>query len=359
MTETMQAETTPAWTIADISDGGERITHLYPNDCYFAHLSIYYFAAQFVQNKVVLDAGSGAGYGSAYLAEHGARYVYALEISPEAVAFSRHHFSRPNLSYQVMDLQQIRGFEPRSIDAIFSSNVLEHIPDPMQFLHHAWQLLKPDGVLIIAVPPIISADLQADNLANPYHLNIWSPQQWQHALSSFFANIHYYRHGFDKPGIVLDFANAPEQTLVNERDFTIAPVPLEQAAHTPTLTAIFVARRPRPVDDLSYPKQQLTFIDDSFTIPANDPVAGQMSAQLARKLQELQRLKVQLAEQEQRIRMSSHPEQIEQLEATIAVKNAHIAHLETLIKAIEAGWTMRGLRLLHHVLALLRRRIRR
>ena len=40
MIDKIQAETTPEWTVADISDGGERITHLYPNDCYFAHLSV-------------------------------------------------------------------------------------------------------------------------------------------------------------------------------------------------------------------------------------------------------------------------------------------------------------------------------
>lgn len=355
MIEKIQAETTPEWTVAEISDGGERITHLYPNDCYFAHLSIYYFAMQFVQDKVVLDAGSGAGYGSAYLAEHGARYVHALEISPAAVAFSQHHFSRPNLSYQVMDLQQISGFDPHSIDVIFSSNVLEHIPDPMQFLHHAWRLLKPGGVMMIAVPPIISADLQADNLANPYHLNIWTPRQWHHALSSFFAEIQYYRHDFDKPGIVLDFGNSPEQTRVNEADFVIAPTALERAAETPTLTAIFVAQHPRAAREIRYPEQQLTFIDDSFTIPPDDPIAPRMSAQLARKIQELHQLKAQLAQREQMAAPPADPSQIKRLEAMITAKNAHIAHLEALIKRIESGRLMRGLRLLNGLLALLRR----
>lgn len=364
MIEKIQAEATSEWTVADISDGGERITHLYPNDCYFAHLSIYYFAKQFVQDKIVLDAGSGAGYGSAYLAEHGARYVHAIEISPEAVAFSRHHFSRPNLSYQVMDLQQISGFEQHSIDVIFSSNVLEHIPDPMQFLHRAWQLLKPDGLMLIAVPPIISEDLQADNLANPYHLNIWTPQQWHHALSSFFAEIQYHRHDFDKPGIVLDFTNSPEQTRVDETDFVIAPIPVEQAAQTPTLSALFVAKRPRTADQVRYPDQRLSFIDDSFTIPAGDPIAQRMSAQLARKMQELRQIQAQLAAVSQSPQVN--PEQITQLEAmieaqnahiaqletAIGAKNAHIARLEALIKRIESG---RVMRLLNQLSARLRR----
>jgi hypothetical protein len=50
--------------IDEIMNKGERVTHLYPNDCYYGHLSIYYFALQFCQGGTVLDAGSGAGYGS-------------------------------------------------------------------------------------------------------------------------------------------------------------------------------------------------------------------------------------------------------------------------------------------------------
>ena len=45
----------------EIAFGGERVTHLYPNDLYYAHLSIYWFASKFVKDKIVLDAGCGDG----------------------------------------------------------------------------------------------------------------------------------------------------------------------------------------------------------------------------------------------------------------------------------------------------------
>jgi hypothetical protein len=61
--------------VQEISDGGERVTHLERNFVYYVHLSIYDFALQFCQDGLVLDAGSGAGYGSAYLAGSGARHV--------------------------------------------------------------------------------------------------------------------------------------------------------------------------------------------------------------------------------------------------------------------------------------------
>src|SRR5207244_2767236 len=79
------------WTVEKITDAGERVTHLFPNDCYVAHLSIYRLVRASVAGAAVLDAGSGAGYGAAYLARHGAREVRGIDASPKAVAFSRQH----------------------------------------------------------------------------------------------------------------------------------------------------------------------------------------------------------------------------------------------------------------------------
>src|SRR4030043_1547903 len=53
---------------ADVPYTGERVVPAYKNDCFYAHLSIYNFAKEFVKNKIVLDAGCGSGYGTYYLA---------------------------------------------------------------------------------------------------------------------------------------------------------------------------------------------------------------------------------------------------------------------------------------------------
>lgn len=98
-----------ALEIMAIGNGGERMTHLYPNDCYYAHLSLYRFAAVLAAGKRVLDAGSGAGYGAAYLATHGARQVLGLDISAEGIAFSQRHFRHPNLTFARRDIQALPG----------------------------------------------------------------------------------------------------------------------------------------------------------------------------------------------------------------------------------------------------------
>src|SRR5574341_608650 len=202
-----------------VSDGGERVTHLCPNDCYYAHLSIYDFALQFSQNANVLDAGSGPVYGTAYLADNGAGFVWGIDVEEHAVKFCQHYFKRPNVKFKTMDLQNISGFPAHSFDFVFSSNVLEHIPDVRAFLRVICRLIKSDGVLVIAVPPITNAELRAADLENPYHLNIWSPRQWHNVLNQYFSEVQLYRHVFNRPGVPLDFHNTPEQTVISQKDF--------------------------------------------------------------------------------------------------------------------------------------------
>lgn len=269
----MSNPTTPAWTYAEISDNGERVTHLFPNDCYYAHLSLYYFALQFCQpgGSVILDAGAGAGYGTDYLAAHNAGQVCGCELSEKAVAFSRDHFQRPNLEYRVADLQQLPGFTDQSFDLIFSSNVLEHLPDVMAFLRRAWALLKVEGVMVIAVPPIVNQLDWDRNLYNVYHLNLWSPRQWQQVLASFFTEVQAYWHGFNKPGVPLDFYHTPEQCQVNEKDFFFKPIPVDTFYREDTLTTIFVARRPRAPQAVPALNARPQFVEGSFTRRLHEP----------------------------------------------------------------------------------------
>lgn len=284
--------TEPASNLEDaarVTAGGERVTHLWPNDCYYAHLSIYYFALPLVQDALVLDAGSGAGYGAAYLAEHGARHVEAVDVSEEAVAFSQKYFQRPNLRYQAMSLEELSGFSPASFNVIFSSNVLEHVPNVLNFFKTAHHLLKPGGTLVAAVPPIFDETSKKANVDNLYHLNIWSPRQWHHVLSMFYEEVECYQHRFDQPGKTLDFWNQPEQTTIREQDFSFPAVPLE-GLYEPTLTAVFIARKPKA----ALPSLKLDFVDDSYTRPPSatpppPPPASTSPARLLRRAGEVAR----------------------------------------------------------------------
>jgi SAM-dependent methyltransferase len=227
---------------------------------------------KYCHGSTVLDAGSGAGYGTAYLADHGAKNVVGVDLDMDSVVFSQDHFLLPNLKYRIMDVGVITGFSPGQFDLIFSSNTLEHVPNILGFFRKAQQLLNPIGTVIIAVPPITRDIDWTENIANPYHLNIWTPRQWYSVLGQFFEDVQPYWHGFTNNQVRLDFLNTPEQTVISEYDFEFQPIKVDDFYRRPTLTAIFLARSPRPEKDLPLEGLELKFVDQSFSRPS--PLGG-------------------------------------------------------------------------------------
>jgi SAM-dependent methyltransferase len=183
-------------------------------------------------------------------------------VSSKAVAFSRHHFRRPNLEFAVADLQQL-SFPAGFFDFIYSSNTLEHVSDVPGFLRSAHATLKPTGSLLVAVPPITDDRLTYLNLVNPYHVNIWSPRQWEFTLGQFFGDVEVYLHGIGGIGA----ESREEGSPTSERDFVIARGSVAEMYELFTLTAIFVASSPRDASALPPAGSRVEFVDESFTRP--------------------------------------------------------------------------------------------
>jgi len=58
----------------------------------------------------------------------------------------------PNVEYRLLDAQDMSQFTDASFDLIFSSNVLEHVPDLMRCLAECRRVLKDDGLMIHSMP---------------------------------------------------------------------------------------------------------------------------------------------------------------------------------------------------------------
>jgi 2-polyprenyl-3-methyl-5-hydroxy-6-metoxy-1,4-benzoquinol methylase len=229
----------------DLSYTGERVLPTQRNDCFYAHLSLYNFAKDFVQNKVVVDTGCGVGYGTYYLAVNGAKAVYGVDISEEAIRFAKERYRAPNLTYVQMDCQNI-SYHEKFVDVIFSSNMIEHLENYHAFLKAIKDVLMDDGVLILATPPLYGGEPVEDN---PFHHTNLKVGEWIDILSGYFTNIQTYRHLFrtDKKNknegpYVLDFANTPEDCTIDEKDFYFEEASVSSyRIGTETLTALFVA----------------------------------------------------------------------------------------------------------------------
>jgi SAM-dependent methyltransferase len=242
----------PDWKERDfVTDEGERVTPGWADWGFYAHLSIYLFAAPFAVDRRVLDAGCGTGYGSFYLAQHGVRSVEGVDYSSKAIAFCQNQYGADNLRFQVMDLSKKLAFEDGSYDVVFSSNVMEHLSNVDGFLRGCCRVLTRQGVLVAAVPPIVTPGMFEANLANRYHVNNLTPLGWFAKLGRFFHTVQGYRH-WVKPcwvgndGTPKDRTLTAEETSIREADFTFEEMSIEELnSCTHNVTAVFVAREPR------------------------------------------------------------------------------------------------------------------
>jgi len=267
----------------DITHDGERVSPDVPNALFMAHLSIYRFAARWAIGARVLDAGCGTGYGAAWLADRGAAWVLGVDIEPAAIAHARRRAARQNVAFAVADLARVADVAAPAggWDLVVSSNALEHVWGVDGFLRGVWSRLSPGGTVVIAVPGVVDDASRVLQLANRYHLNIWSPEQWRHALQRYFADVDAYRHWLDRADLAFDPALDAAAHRLDEADFAFAAMPPHDLRAL-SLSHVFVARRPRPPSDVPAAGTPIPFIDGSFSrrpprftpLPPDEATAG-------------------------------------------------------------------------------------
>jgi len=101
-------------------------------------------------NPKILDIGSGYGYFRKALDELGARH-YGLEISLYANAVSKKMYGFNTLPGTLEDwyVDFINAF-----DGIMLGDIIEHVPDPIDFLKKVKTILRPGGFVCIKTPNI-------------------------------------------------------------------------------------------------------------------------------------------------------------------------------------------------------------
>jgi len=76
--------------------------------------------------KTILDVGCGVGHGCVTLADLRNAEIVGVDPSPDAIAWAREHYARPNIRYEVATAEEIAE---RRFDYIVSRNALEHVAD--------------------------------------------------------------------------------------------------------------------------------------------------------------------------------------------------------------------------------------
>jgi SAM-dependent methyltransferase len=206
---------------------------------FHAHQSIYEFAAGFVAGRRCLEIGCGTGYGLRRLLEAGATEFVAID--KDAAVLESLRAALPDVDCRCRDLDiEGLGVAAGSCDLVFSSNVFEHLTDPDRIIAEASAALTDDGLAIIAVPPVTSVELLAANARNIFHVTNIPPRSWAAKLARGFHEVRQYRH-WVVPRLITSTGDL-DREAARQGDFTFATT---EDHDIRTITAIFVARRPR------------------------------------------------------------------------------------------------------------------
>ena len=139
-------------------------------DLWNEHLARYAFAARLARGKRVLDAGCGAGYGSAELAAL-ADSVVGVDVAPEAIAFATAHYQLPNLRFEQASCTALPNPDG-SFDLVAAFEVIEHLGDWRGFLAEARRVLSPNGQLVVSTPNrLYYTESRGPRGANPFHVH--------------------------------------------------------------------------------------------------------------------------------------------------------------------------------------------
>lgn len=116
-------------------------------------------------DRIVLEAGSGEGYGANMLAAV-AKAVVGLDYDRTAAAHVRTrypavHMVRGNLA--ALPLPE------SAVDAVVNFQVIEHLWDQAEFLRECLRVLRPGGELLISTPNRITFSPGRDTPLNPFH----------------------------------------------------------------------------------------------------------------------------------------------------------------------------------------------
>ncbi len=113
------------------------------------HVLCRHFAAWIPSDAAVLDLGCGH---CEFINAVAARRKYAMDLNPDAQALAA-----PDVTVILQDCSASWSIEPNTLDAVFSSNFLEHLPDKAALertLQHARRALRPQGAIVLMGPNI-------------------------------------------------------------------------------------------------------------------------------------------------------------------------------------------------------------
>ena len=154
-----------------------------------------FFINRIKKSEQVLDVGCGSGLLAFELGEKVGGEVLAIDLNPENIAQARQRSELANVEYRVGDILEYADDKP--FDVVILSNVLEHLPDRVEFLR---RLITVTGTerLLLRVPLFerdwrvpLKKELRVEWRLDPTHETEYSQESFSRELTAAGLTIAY------------------------------------------------------------------------------------------------------------------------------------------------------------------------
>jgi SAM-dependent methyltransferase len=155
------------------------------------HLYAYEYAKLFISSGIVLDVGSGTGYGTSELSTNTTRSV-GIDIWKEGVAHSHQKYSEKGLFLIASALAL--PFRDNCFNLVVSFQVIEHI-DPEKtsvYLKEIKQVLNHGGKFIVSTPNRKIRLLPLQKVWNPDHTREFDARSLKGILEMVFSEVEIF-----------------------------------------------------------------------------------------------------------------------------------------------------------------------
>lgn len=169
------------------------------------HRGRYWWAAQLAAGRDVLDAACGTGYGTAILANAGARSVSGIDLDPEAVAEARRACGE-RADLMVGDVRAL-PFDDASFDLVVCWETIEHVAEGERVLAEFRRVLRAEGLLLISSP---NPDVYP--AGNEHHVHEYRPKELLELVRAQFPETSHYGQ---YPGLAAAIWPSPTDGLHN------------------------------------------------------------------------------------------------------------------------------------------------
>lgn len=200
------------------------------------HLVRYWWVSALAEGRRVLDAGCGVGYGTALLANAGARDAVGVDLSASAIAAAVAGATGEFLEGDVRSLP----FDDGTFDLVVCFEVIEHLEGRDDAIAELARVLAPGGILAISSP---NRDVYPSG--NPHHVHEYLPEELREALDRSFDHVALYRQHDWIASAVLNDEHVADGTMHALGDLKVGKA-LSERPGSETYTVALASSQPLP-----------------------------------------------------------------------------------------------------------------